>query len=96
MMLPTQSLLTLDVQQGKIVYNWISFHSTLICRVGRPNDCSPNKLIKNVDNSILRRPVYQKLSALYDNYDSNDNKDDSNKNTMIFEENDSGAHGHKR
>jgi len=39
-------------------------------RVGRPNDCSSKPLFSKVDTSILRKPVYKKLSALYENYDS--------------------------
>jgi len=39
-------------------------------RVGRPQDCSSNPLFSKVDTSILRKPVYEKLTALYENYDS--------------------------
>lgn len=39
-------------------------------RVGRPTDCSRNPLFSKVDTSILRKPVYEKLTALYENYDS--------------------------
>ena len=40
-------------------------------RVGRPNDCSEKPLISSVDSSVLKRPVYQKLLSLYDNYNNN-------------------------
>ena len=39
-------------------------------RVGRPTDCSRNPLFSKIDTSILRKPVYEKLIALYENYDS--------------------------
>merc|ERR1711970_766052 len=39
-------------------------------RVGRPNDCSRENLFSRVDTSIFRKPVYEKLKALYDNYNS--------------------------
>ena len=38
--------------------------------MGSSNDCSPNPLFKQVDEaSVLQLPIYQKLLALYDNYD---------------------------
>ena len=49
----------------------IAFYEfTIHFRVGRPNDCSPNKLISNVDKSVFRRPVYKKLTDLYENYNN--------------------------
>jgi len=39
-------------------------------RVGRPTDCSSKPLFSKVDTSILRKPIYEKLTALYENYDS--------------------------
>jgi len=39
-------------------------------RVGRPSDCSSRDLFQSIDSSILRKPVYQKLIAMYDNYDN--------------------------
>ena len=33
-----------------------------------PQDCSPAPLFTSVDPSVLSLPVYEKLSALYDNY----------------------------
>ena len=39
-------------------------------RVGRPNDCSRKNLFTRVDTSIFRKPVYEKLKVLYDNYNS--------------------------
>ena len=39
-------------------------------RVGRPNDCSRNPLFARVDTAIFRKPIYEKLVALYNNYDS--------------------------
>jgi len=38
-------------------------------RTGNPRDCSPRPLFKRMDQSLLRRPVYSKLLALYNNYD---------------------------
>lgn len=38
-------------------------------RSGNPRDCSPRPLFKRLDQSLLRRPVYSKLLALYNNYD---------------------------
>jgi len=35
---------------------------------GNPEDCSPAPLFTSVDPSVLSLPVYEKLSALYDNY----------------------------
>jgi len=44
---------------------------TLGCstRTGNRRDCSPLPLFKRVDEALLRRPLYAKLLALYDNYD---------------------------
>jgi len=64
----TEELLKIDDDN---VANLVTIDPGCSTRVGRPNDCSPNKLLKDVDSSFLRRPIYQKLSALYDNYDSN-------------------------
>ena len=38
--------------------------------VGRPTFCSRNPLFSKVNTSILRKPVFEKLTALSDNNDS--------------------------
>jgi len=56
-------------------------------RVGRPNDCSRNPLFAKFDTSILRKPIYQKLTALYENYDSDVAvKEDRTRNERIEED----------
>ena len=50
----------------------ISLDTQCTSSVGSSNDCSPNNLFLAVDEAgVLSLPVYQKLLALYDNYDRN-------------------------
>lgn len=36
---------------------------------GNQQDCSPDNLFESVDSSVMQKPIYQKLQALYDNYE---------------------------
>jgi len=38
-------------------------------RNGASRDCSPRPLFKRLDQSVLRRPLYRKLMAMYENYE---------------------------
>ena len=49
----------------------VGFDAGCTTRVGRPKDCSPSNLITRLPDSVLKKPVYRKLAALYENYNSN-------------------------
>lgn len=53
------------------VASLVSFDAGCSTRVGRPGDCSPGALITRVDASVLKKPIYKRLQALYENYNSN-------------------------
>ena len=64
----SEELLTIDDDN---VAELVSFNAGCTTRVGRPQDCSPSDLITSLSDSVLRKPVYRKLAALYENYNSN-------------------------
>jgi len=56
-------------------------------RVGSPRDCSNQPLFSRVDTSIFRKPVYEKLTKLYNNYDSSTAvKEDRSRSERVEEE----------
>ena len=64
----SEELLTIDDNN---VAELVSFDAGCSTKVGRPQDCSPKNLITGLADSVLKKPVYRKLEALYENYNSN-------------------------
>ena len=64
----SEELLALDENN---VADLVRFEAGCTTRVGRPQDCSPSALITGLPDSVLEKPVYRKLEALYENYNSN-------------------------
>ena len=64
----SEELLSIDDDN---VADLVSFDAGCTTRVGRPQDCSPSNLITRLSDSVLKKPVYRKLEALYENYNSN-------------------------
>ena len=64
----SEELLALDENN---VADLVKFEAGCTTRVGRPQDCSPSALITGLPDSVLEKPVYRKLEALYENYNSN-------------------------
>jgi len=62
----SEELLDRDVDNAA---NKVELELGCTTRTGNPRDCSPGPLFKRMDQSLLRRPVYSKLLALYNNYD---------------------------
>jgi poly(U)-specific endoribonuclease len=64
------------IQLGETLYeldnnkvgNLIELNYGCTTNNGNSNDCSPDNLFVSVDPSIKDIPIYQKLAALYDNY----------------------------
>jgi poly(U)-specific endoribonuclease len=61
----TEKLLSVDENNAA---SFISFNQGCKTRVGNPDDCSSAPLFTTVNGNILNRPIYQKLKALYENY----------------------------
>jgi len=57
-------------------------------RTGNPRDCSPRPLFKRMDQSLLRKPIYSKLLALYDNYDVDTSRREAVSQSELREEDD--------
>jgi len=64
----SEDLLSIDDDN---VADLVSFDAGCTTKVGRPRDCSPSNLITRLPDSVLKRPVYRKLEALYENYNNN-------------------------
>ena len=63
----TEELIKIDDDN---VAGLVSFDAGCSTKVGRPTDCSPDSLITRVEDSVLKRPIYRKLQALYENYNN--------------------------
>ena len=63
----TEELIKIDDDN---VAGLVSVDAGCSTKVGRPTDCSPGSLITRVDPAVLKRPVYRRLQALYENYNN--------------------------
>ena len=63
----TEELIKIDDDN---VAGLVSVDAGCSTKVGRPTDCSPGSLITRVDPAVLKKPVYRRLQALYENYDN--------------------------
>ena len=63
----TEELIKIDDDN---VAGLVSVDAGCSTKVGRPQDCSPDSLITRVDPAVLKKPVYSRLQALYENYNN--------------------------